>query len=174
MKKFVVLLIALLSAAQVCAQKVKVDSPGVDASKYKTYAWDRSSISSNPIVQQMIIEEVDKAAAVKGLTKVGENADMTFVAFTAVDFDLHVDHPASSNPTAPRTINSIGGSYAVSKGTLVVTMLDARTKNNLWRGTATTTLPENPTFVAAKDAKNASKPIKKAVEKMFRQYPKPK
>jgi hypothetical protein len=175
MKKPILLLIVILSAVQVNAQKVKVGvDPNVDFSKYKTYTWDKSVLSANPLIQQMIIEEVDKAASLKGLSKVEDNADMTFVALAAIDFDLHVDHPSSSNPTAPRTITSIGSSWPMSKGTLVLQMLDAHTKNSLWRATATTTLPDNPTFERAKDAKTVSKPLKKAVEKMFKQYPKPK
>jgi hypothetical protein len=47
--------------------------------------------------------------------------------------------------------------------TLVVDIWDARTKQLLWRATATDTVSENP-------EKNEKK-LKKAMEKMFKKYP---
>jgi hypothetical protein len=46
---------------------------------------------------------------------------------------------------------------------LVIDIWDARTKQLLWRGTATDTVSENP----EKNEKN----LKKAMEKLFRKYP---
>ena len=47
----------------------------------------------------------------------------------------------------------------------MVDMLDAKTKNSIWRCTATDTLEHGP------DAKSVEKKIKKAVEKMFKKFP---
>ena len=70
-------------------------------------------------------------------------------------------------------IPSSSQSWLVTKGTLVIDISDTKTKNNVWRGTATDTLSNGPTGDKAKDAKNVEKPIKKAVKKMFKQYPHP-
>ena len=43
----------------------------------------------------------------------------------------------------------------------------------VWRGSANHTLEHGPTGNPAKDAKSVEKPIRKAVEKMFKQFPRP-
>ena len=43
----------------------------------------------------------------------------------------------------------------------------------VWRGSATQTLEQGPSGNPMKDAKTVEKPIRKAVEKMFKQYPRP-
>jgi hypothetical protein len=55
----------------------------------------------------------------------------------------------------------------------VVDVADAATKSTVWRGTATQALEHGPSGNPMKDAKTVEKPIKKAVEKMFKQYPRP-
>ena len=52
-------------------------------------------------------------------------------------------------------------SYTV--GTLIVDLFDTRTKQVVWRGTATETLPDKPEKTAEK--------LNKAVEKMFNKFP---
>jgi hypothetical protein len=64
-------------------------------------------------------------------------------------------------------------SWPVTKGTLVIDISDTKTKNGVWRATASDTLSHGPSGNKAEDAKNASKPIKKAVEKMFKKFPRP-
>ena len=85
-----------------------------------------------------------------------------------------------SNPSWAPSLNSlttgvgvVSQSWVVTKGTLVVQMSDTKTKNEVWRATATDTMKNNPTGDKIKDAKTAEKPIKKAVEKMFKKYPRP-
>jgi hypothetical protein len=149
--------------------------PGVDLTKYKTYMWAPGKGTANPLVQQTIVDAVDRAMAAKGLTKMSIDAEMTVVMFTAIEHDMHI-----SNPSWYPGLNSIATgvavgsqSWPVTKGTLVVDISDSSTKNNLWRGTATDTLNQGPTGNMAKDAKSVEKVIKKAVEKMFKQYPSP-
>jgi hypothetical protein len=64
-------------------------------------------------------------------------------------------------------------SWPVTKGTLLVNISDTKTKNEVWRGTATDTLKQGPSGNKVEDAKTAEKPIRKAVEKMFKQFPNP-
>jgi hypothetical protein len=177
MKKAAILLLILLGSVSVCAQKVKVGAdPAVDVAKYKTYAWNKQISPGNPIVQQSVIKAVDEAMAAKGLTKVETDPELTLVLWTATDSDLVVSYPSWSNAmgTAMSTGIAVGSqSWPVTKGTLVVDMEDARTKNSVWRATATHTLEHGPTGNSVKDAKSVEKPIRKAVEKMFKQFPHP-
>jgi hypothetical protein len=175
MKAFVGLIIILLGAAAIQAQKVKVASdPAVDFTKYKKYSWAEGVSTSNPIINQTIIETIDQQMAAKGLTRVTSDPDLTLAIIVAINSDLHVSNPDFGRSAASATATGMPVSQqrtAISKGTLVVDMADAKTKATVWRGSATQTLKENPTGNFVQDAKVAEKGIKKAVEKMFKKFP---
>ena len=172
----ILLLLILGTVVSVKAQKVSVGAdPAVDVSKYKSYAWSKGPASTNPVIDQLIVTNVDREMAAKGLTKVATDPELTLVAFVFTNTDIR-----ESNPSWAPQLNSIttgiytsGQSALVTKGTLVVDMSDTKTKNGVWRGTASDTLKNGPTGDKAKDAKTVEKPIRKAVEKMFKQFPKP-
>jgi len=167
-------LLILMAFAAANAQKVQIGfDRTVDISKYKTYNWDKSPASHNPMIDKIARDAVDGAMASKGLTKVENTGDITVVVFTASESDLQI-----SSPSWSPGLNSINTGIAVSsqswpvtKGTMVVDLLDAQTKSSVWRGTAMDSLSHNPTGNIAKDAKNAQKHIQKAVEKMFKKFP---
>jgi hypothetical protein len=172
---FFVLLLILIGTASVRAQKVNVGAdPSVDLTRYKTYAWAKGA-SSNPIAHQIVVSSVDSQLAAKGLRKVETDPELTIVAFGSSMSDVHV-----SNPSWAPSLNSIATgvavgsqSWLVTKGTLVIDLLDAKTNNSVWRGTATDTLESGPTGDKVKDAKTIEKPIKSAVKKMFKRFPQP-
>jgi uncharacterized protein DUF4136 len=177
MKKLIAFFLVIIGTSVVQAQKVKVGAdPNADLAKYKTYTWDKPLPPGNPIVQQTIIDSVDQAMTAKGLTKVADGADVTVVYFAATNADIQIGYPSWSNAmgTALPTGIAVGAqSWPVHKGTLVVDLVDVKTKNSVWRGTATQILKEGPTGNAAKDAKRVEQPIRKSVEKMFKQFPRP-
>lgn len=174
MRTIAVLLI-LLGAISVSAQKVSVGAdPGVDLTKYKTYTWDNVA-SANPIANEIVRSSVDSELAAKGLKKVDTDPELTIVVFGSTNSDVHV-----SNPSWSPSLNSIATgvavgsqSWLVSKGTLVIDLLDTKTKDSVWRGQATHTLDRGPTGDKIKDAKTVEKPIRNAVKKMFKQFPHP-
>jgi len=175
MKRLFTLLILVVAATAASAQKVKVGSdPRADFSKYKTYAWSEGAAAANPLVNQLILQTVDEALAGKGLTRVSKDPDVTLAAFAALNSDLHISYPTwgRSATSATATGMSVGAqSVALAKGALVVDIADAHTKDTIWRGTATHSLTEPPTGISAKDAKNVESHIRKAIDKMFKQYP---
>jgi hypothetical protein len=160
------------------AQKVKVGSdPGVDVSRYRTYAWSQPMQLANPLIQQVAVDAVEAAMTAKGLKKVDSQPELMLIIWTAVDSDMHIAYPSWSNAmgTGISTGIAVGSqAWPVSKGTLVVDMEDAATKSSVWRGTAVHTLDHGPTGNSAKDAKIVVKPIQKAIDKMFKQFPRPK
>jgi len=163
----------LVSALSASAQKVRVGAdPSVDFSKYKTYAWDQGMLP-NPLVKQLIVAAVDDAMTAKGLQKVDADPDLIVSVLVATESDLTI-----SNPSWEPTLNTIGRgipasstTWPVTKGTLMINISDAKTTSGVWRGTATQTLEHGPTGDKAHDAKTVAKPIKKAVEKMFKKFP---
>ena len=177
MKRAALILLLILSGSvSVAAQKVRVGAdPAVDLSKYKTYTWAKGMAGPNALVNAQIVAAVDHELAAKGLQKVETDPELTLAAWVWTESDMHV-----TNPSWAPALNSIStgvavGSqgWAVTKGTLVIDISDTKTKNGVWRGTATDTLNHGPSGNKAKDAKNAEKPIRKAVEKMFRKFPRP-
>lgn len=173
MKYLALITLLVLSALTVNAQKVKVSSdPACDFSKFKTYTWDKGTLA-NPLIKQYIVAAVDKEMATKGLKKVENDPDLIITTFTASESDLTV-----TNPSWAPQLNSIATGipassqgWAVTKGTLVIDIADARTKNGVWRGTASHTLENGPSGNNLRDAKIVEKPINKAVQKMFKKFP---
>jgi hypothetical protein len=83
-----------------------------------------------------------------------------------------------TNPSWAPPLNSIATgipsssqAWPVTKGTLLINISDAKTRSEVWRGTATHTLENGPTGDRVRDAKNVEKPINKAVQKMFKKFP---
>ena len=176
MRILITLLLIVVGAASAAAQKVKVDAnPNVDLSKYKTYTWAAGQSMSNPLIQQIIIENVDRAMMAKGLTRVQSDPDLTVVAWAATESDLHISYPSweKSMGAINTGIAGSAGGWPVTRGTMVVDLTDAKTKNGVWRAKATDTLEHGPTGSAVKDAKSVEKKITKAVDKMFKKYPRP-
>lgn len=178
MKTLLTLLILTAAAVSAAGQKVKVAAdPAADFSKYKTYAWAEGAVAANPFVNQMILQTVDEAMSAKGLTRVSSNPDVTIAALAALNSDLHISYPTWGRSTTSTTATGIyvgTQNVAVSKGSLVIDMADARTKATVWRGIATHTLSDAPTGNSAKDAKNVENHLRKAIDKMFKQYPQAK
>lgn len=175
MKRLLVLLMILIAAIAVQAQKVKVDAdPNADLTKYKTYQWDAPLPPGNPLVQQTIVDSIDQAMAKKGLTKVAAGGDVIVVYFAAASADIQIGYPSWSHAmgSAQATGMAVGAqSWPVHKGTLVVDLVDGKTTNRVWRASATQILKDGPSGNAAKDAKRVEEPIRKSVEKMFKQFP---
>lgn len=170
--------ILLIAVASVCvsAQKVSVGAdPAVDLTKYKTYGWSNVA-SPNPLAHDTVVSAVDTELAAKGLKRVNADPELTVVVFGSTESDIHV-----SNPSWAPSLNSIATgvavgsqSFLITRGTLVVDLIDTKTKNSVWRGQATDTLDRGPTGDKVRDAKTVEKPIRNAVKKMFKQFPHPK
>lgn len=169
-------LVILTAALSANAQKVTVGvHPAADMTKYKTYSWSKGLTGTNVIVQQIIVNAVDQQMAAKGLKKVESDPDLLLSAFVWTESELY-----QTNESWAPVFNSLStGVYTgtqawpVTKGTLVVEISNAKNNDGLWRGTATDTMKHGPSGDKMKDAKTAEKPIKKAVEKMFKKYPRP-
>lgn len=177
MKVLLIIIMILTSASLANSQKVRVGADrSVDLSKYKTYAWDPARGSANPLIHQLIVDAVDQAMAAKGLRKVDKDPEMMVTFLAATQSGLHMSYPTWTPGHNSINTGIVVGtqSWPVTEGTLIVDISDAKTTNNLWRATAVHTLDQGLTGDAAKDAKGVTRVIKKAVTKMFKQYPYPR
>jgi hypothetical protein len=166
----------LTAAGVIQAQKVKVIAdPSADLARYKSYQWDKPLPPGNPLIQQTVIDSIDQAMAAKGLTKVTDGADVTVLYFTAVNADIQIGYPSWSHAmgSGDMTGMAVGTqTWPVHKGTLIVDLVDGKSRNSVWRGSATQILKDGPSGNIAKDAKKVEQPIRKSIEKMFKQFPK--
>lgn len=178
---FCFLLLACASAAR--AQDVSVDfDRGRDFSQFKTYKWVEGVPAKNPLIDQQIKSDVEAQLASKGLRRVEEGGDLSLLYIVATDMDVFVatSRWSTTGDWAGQMRSGISvrsQSWDVQVGTLVVCLSDASDKDLLWRGTASTTLDKksrgNRSALEAmnEEARKAEKRVRKAVAKMFKQYP---
>jgi hypothetical protein len=154
-------------------QKVNVDfDKEANFSSYKTYAWQKGTPVQNPLMDQRIVDGIDKQLAAKGMQKVDASANPDLVVLY---------HAAVGTETQLNTMNTGGYGWGyrwgggmgtatttvekIPVGRLSVDIGDAKTKKLLWLGTASDTLSDKP-------EKNEKK-INSALEKMFKKFPPP-
>ena len=165
-----VLALMMMTDNSTFAQRVKTDfDRNTDFTQFTTFMWIKEPSTTNPLMRHRIVDGINRALAVRGLTLVTSDADLAIAA-----------HAATEERTRDTFYNGggwRGGGWSwfggfdpdtatgssPQVGTLVVDVFDARTKTVIWRGTASKTLSDNP-------RKNADR-LNKAVTKMFRKFP---
>lgn len=149
------------------AQSVTYDfDRAANFSRYKTYAWVRGTDLNDELNHRRIVTAVDAQLALDGLSKVEATANPDVLVAYHASFDENLQITGFATGWGPRFGRS--GTATASEilvGTLVVDVIDADTKNVVWRGTATKELDAN-----AKPEKR-DKNINKAAEKLFKNYP---
>jgi hypothetical protein len=157
------LAVALLPALAL-AQDVNTDfDPKAPFATFKTYAWTKGEPAQNPLNETRVHDGVGQRLKAAGLKEV------------AADPDVYVATHVMTQEKKQLYATGFGGPYrwgggmgtasveTYVVGMLVVDMYDGKTKQLVWRGTATDTMSDKP-------EKNAQK-ISKAIEKMFKKYP---
>ena len=157
----------VLLAGSVFAQDVKVDyEKSFDFSTLKTFALKIGTAWGNPIGEKRVTGEIEAELIEKGWTKAEEaqaNAVVILHGATQQKKDLNTFYSGYGGwrfggmGTAQTTVSE----YTV--GTLVVDIFDAKSKQLVFRGTATDELSDKP-------EKNVKK-VEKAAEKMFKNFP---
>ncbi|HYR84213.1 MAG TPA: DUF4136 domain-containing protein [Terriglobia bacterium] len=157
----------LLVAGLAIAQKVTTDfDRNTDFSKYRTFMWIKEPVEAkDPLMRQRLIEGVNAQLTAKGLQLVTADADLGVSANVATQekrtlntfYDGFGRWGWGMGGNATTTVDT----YEV--GTLVVDLFDTKTKQVVWRGTATDTVPDKP--------KKQEEKIEKALQKMFKDFP---
>jgi Domain of unknown function (DUF4136) len=163
----VIFVIGMFLSSSVEAQKVEKDyDRHANFSQYHTFMWLRAPKMHDPLMAQRVVEAVNAQLTAKGWQQVSEGADVGIVANGATQQQQTLDTFYNDFPgwrwrwgvaDATTTVTT----YTV--GTLVVDLFDAKTKQAIFRATASDTLSDKP-------EKNADK-LNKAVERMFRDFP---
>lgn len=169
---------AVLPATTALAQQVNYDfDRSADFSKYKTFAYQVCMRIENPLVDKRIVAALENTLALKGFTKADGDADVNVTYHSSTTEDVVIDTTTWGYGFGPgwRWGHGYGYGYGggplsttrtlrkYTRGTLVIDIWDARTKELVWRGTATDSVSDDP-------EKNDKK-VQKALQKLFKQYP---
>jgi len=165
---FVALALALGLAARLSAQDVKVDwDKDADFGKIKTFSIKIGTTWGNPLAEKRVLAEFEQALSGKGWTKTDDEASADAIVVlhgaTQTKRDLNTFYSGGGGwrfrglGSATTTVNE----YTV--GTLVVDIFDARSKDLIFRGTASGEVSDDP-------EKNQKK-LAKASDKMFKDFP---
>lgn len=157
--------VVLAWPAAAAAQKVNTDfDAAANFAGFKTYAWTAGTPAPDQLAEKRIHDMVNKALAGKGLAAAEGNAPSDLVVATHLVAKEQKELNAVGYGGGLRFGG--GGTARVDtliQGTLVVDLYDAKSKQLVWRGTATDTASD-------KSAKNTEKE-QKAIDKMFKDYP---
>jgi hypothetical protein len=141
----------------------------------QTFAWqetDSSLQERNPFMHSLIKNTLEAELAASGLTQVDANPDVwvNYHASTSTDVQLRSDSYGygfgaygtgawgyyGMGPVGP--VSTTTRVVEIQRGTLVVDFWDAATKELIWRGEVSDTLPDNP--------QKAEKLVVRAIGKM--------
>lgn len=171
---FCVFAFFILASTVAYGQKVKVDfDRSIDFSKYKTFAWADGSPARNPFISDMITSALETELASRGLVKNADAPDLKIAVIAAIGMDVQGIGPSWNNETY-RFYGGRGNPSAlmnIATGTLIVDLVDTKAGRNVWRGTASDTLPHAPTADPAADAKDSERVVRNAIRKMMKKYP---
>lgn len=171
---------AVLPATTALAQQVNYDfDRSADFSKYKTFAYKVCMRIDNPLVDKRIVASLENALALEGLTKADGDADVNVTYHSSTTEDVAIDTTSWGYGYGPGwawghggyggygygggPVNSTTTVRKYKRGTLVIDIWDARTKELVWRGTASDSVSDDP----QKNDKN----VQKALQKLFKLYP---
>lgn len=143
-------------------------NPAADFSSYRTYMWLSKPDNMAPLMQQRVVDGVDEQLRRQGWTE-SANADVAITAQAVLSQKQTADTMYSgpvyrgwgwygggmgSSTTTIRTYNI---------GTLVIDMFDTKTRQGVWRGTASGTLSSSP--------ETRSEKVQAGLAKMFENFP---
>jgi len=175
MKHLLLLLTLLVFTTPAVAQKIKVNyDKSSDFSKFKTFSWTSGAPPTNPLINQIIIDTVERSLAAKGLTKVNNGGDLVISVAVAIQYDIQVAQQSRGNTGSDLQTGIPTGAalpFDVRKGSLVVDMENPASKTIVWTGIASDTLRYEPSGDMQKDAKKVEGRLRKAVDKLMNKYP---
>ena len=161
-----VLALCLILVAPVWAQQVSVNyNHGVNFSQFHTYAWGTENTNriQNSILAQVAQQDINNAMQSKGLQMVQENQNPDLI-LTA---NGGMREQTSYNAWGMRGIGGGFGGISPQQNvdaSMIVSLYNPKTQELVWRGIAENTLNNN--------GNKNQEMVNKAVQKMFKQWPK--
>jgi uncharacterized protein DUF4136 len=178
-KSLAAVLVASTLALSAQAQKPQIQwNNNYDWDAVQTFAWqdtpDTSLEERNPFMHSLIKNTIEAELATSGLTEVEANPNVwvNYHASTTTDVQLRTDSYGYSfggygmagwgyYGMAAGPVSSTTRVVEYTRGTLVVDIWDAKSKELIWRGMVSDTLPDN--------VQKAEKLVVRAINKMAEQ-----
>jgi hypothetical protein len=163
----------LLTALAGCASTPTVHTdydPSVQFGNFHTYTWLQKPEGRSPLVEQRVVAQIDAHLAGRGWRQVAADGDVGLAAHVITQQQQSVD-TFYSGPAwggygwgrwgGPGMATTTVRNYEV--GTLILDMFDMKTRQAIWRGTASGTVPSSPDAVNTKALAG--------VDQMFASFP---
>ena len=150
------------------AQTVSYDyDRGTDFSRLKTYSWVPGTNLRDELNHKRIVAAVDAQLAAKGMTRVEAGADVLVAYHASFDRDLQINATSSDWGGYRWSANRFGSARVseITTGTVIVDLVDAKSKTIIWRGTATKEVDTKA------DPEKRDRNVNRAAEKLFKNYP---
>ena len=151
------------------AQTVTYDfDKAADFSSFKTYAWGQGTTLSDELNHERVVHAVDSELVRKGLVSAEPDGGSDVIVVYRVSFERDLEFNGSSTGWGPYGIGSRIGSVRSQEilvGTLTVEMTNALSRKVVWRGIASMDIDRTAS------PEKRQKSINKAVEKIFKNYP---
>jgi len=164
---------AALIAAAVClvspiavSQQVSVNyNHGQSFAQYRTYAWATNNPNQvkDSILAQVAQQNINSALQSKGLQMVQEDQNPDLIVTSNGGMQEQTSYSAWGMRGIGGGMGGITPEQNV-EGTLIVNLYDAKNQSLIWRGIAQDTL--------SKKGNKNQEMVEKAVQKMFKQWPK--
>jgi hypothetical protein len=138
---------------------------GTNFSKFRTYTWVRGTELIDPLNHHRIVRAVDAQLTGKGLVHVAAGASPDALISYHASFDTTLKPAGTKAPApAPGGATSPAGSELLI-GTLVVEIVDTKTKKSVWRGKVTNAIDSYA------DADKRESRINHIAALLFQNYP---
>jgi hypothetical protein len=159
-------MLACLTSTIAFGQQVSVNyNHSQSFAPYHTYAWGSENANEvkDSILAQVAQQNIDTALQSKGLQKVEEGQNPDLLVTGSGGMKQETSYTAMGMRGFGGGMGSITPQQNVI-GTLIVDLYDAKTKSLVWRGIGQDTLNNN--------GNKNQQMVGKAVQKMFKQWPK--
>jgi len=147
-------------------QQVSVNyNHSANFAQYHTYAWGTNNANQiqNSILAQVAQQDINSAMKGKGFNMVQETQNPDIILIASGGMRQQTSYSAWGMRGIGGGMGGITPEQNV-EGTMVVDLYDAKTKSLIWRGIAQNTLNSN--------GNKNQQMVEKAVQKMFKQWPK--
>ena len=176
---YILIMIMVATLAFGCTSSFEVHRDwdrDADFAQYRTFSWleqetpkagsARVAQRRNPLLEKRIKSAVEEQLTSKGMVRVESDADLIVVYHTGRDDKIDIAEAGFRYGydywgTTGREIDV----YRYEEGTLIVDLIDSRSKELVWRGSATGTIKDNPT------AEEVEKKLNEVTKKLFKEYP---
>ncbi len=156
----------LLISVAALAQQVSVNyNHSQSFAQYHTYAWGSQNQNQiqNSILAQVAQQDINNAMQAKGLQMVQESQNPDLILTANGGLRQQTSYSAWGMRGIGGGMGGITPEQNV-EGTMIVDLYDAKSKSLVWRGIAQNTLNNN--------GNKNQQMVEKAVQKMFKQWPK--